>query len=63
MKDLHDVPRGKPEWGGDNPTDAALEFVKKHPEFAIEQPAWPFNDSELRENITHWPGAWLRRLT
>ena len=62
MKDLHDVPRGKPEWKQDNPTAAALEFVKKHPEFVIEQPAWPFNDSDLKENITHWPGAWLRRL-
>lgn len=62
MKDLHDVPRGKPEWKQDNPTMAALEFVKKHPEFVIEQPLWPFNDSDLKENITHWPGAWLRRL-
>jgi cephalosporin hydroxylase len=62
MKDLYDVPRGKPEWKQDNPTAAALEFVKKHPEFVIEQPAWPFNDSDLNENITHWPGAWLRRL-
>ena len=62
MKDLYDVPRGKPEWTQDNPTVAALEFVKKHPEFVIEQPLWPFNDSDLKENITHWPGAWLRRL-
>lgn len=62
MKDLHDVPRGKPEWAQDNPTMAALEFAKKHPEFMIEQPPWLFNESELKENITHWPGAWLRRL-
>ncbi len=32
-----------------------------HPEFIVEQPTWPFNDSELRQNITHWPQAWLRR--
>jgi cephalosporin hydroxylase len=62
MKDLYDVPRGKPEWKQDNPTVAALEFARKHPEFVIEQPVWPFNDSDLKENITHWPGAWLRRL-
>lgn len=62
MKDLYDVPRGKPEWIQDNPTVAALDFAKKHQEFAIEQPAWPFNESVLEENITHWPGAWLRRL-
>lgn len=61
MKDLHDVPRGKPEWAWDNPAAAAKEFVVKHPEFVIEQPPWPFNESDLSNNITHWPGAWLRR--
>jgi cephalosporin hydroxylase len=61
MKDLSDVPRGKPEWVRDNPTAAAAEFAQEHPEFVLEQPAWPFNESELRENITYWPGAWLRR--
>jgi cephalosporin hydroxylase len=61
MKDLHDVPRGNPEWDKDNPTAAAAEFAAKHPEFEIEQPAWPFNESKLSHNVTHWPGAWLRK--
>jgi cephalosporin hydroxylase len=61
MRDLFDVPRGKPEWAWDNPAAAAAEFIQAHPEFVIEQPAWPFNESELSDNITHWPGAWLRR--
>jgi cephalosporin hydroxylase len=61
MKDLYDVPRGKPEWKWNNPESAAAEFLGTHPEFVLEQPAWPFNESELSENITHWPGAWLRR--
>ena len=61
MKDLNDVPRGNPEWGRDNPAAAATEFAQKHADFVLEQPAWPFNESELNENITHWPGAWLRR--
>ncbi len=62
MKDLYDVPRGKSEWIHDNPTNAAIDFAKRHPEFIIEQPVWPFNESELKENITHWPNAWLRRV-
>lgn len=62
MQDLHDVPRGQPEWREDNPVKAAEEFVKRHPEFVIEQPAWQFNESELDKNITGWPSAWLRRL-
>jgi cephalosporin hydroxylase len=61
MKYFYDVPSGKPEWAWDNPAAAAAEFAEKHEEFVLEQPAWPFNESELTENITHWPGAWLRR--
>ena len=61
MKDLYDVPRGTPDWKWDHPTAAAAEFAELHPEFVLEQPKWPFNESELTENITHWPGAWLRR--
>jgi cephalosporin hydroxylase len=58
---FYDVPRGKPEWVWDHPSAAAEEFAAAHPEFVLEQPAWPFNESELTENITHWPSAWLRR--
>ena len=61
MKNLHDVPRGNPEWGWDNPADAATEFVRKHPDFIMQQPNWPFSESDLSTNVTHWPGAWLRR--
>jgi cephalosporin hydroxylase len=62
MKDLYDVPRGSAEWVSDNPTTAAKEFAATHPEFAYEQPAWPFNESNLSTNVTHWPGAWLRKI-
>lgn len=62
MFDLADVPRGTSGWTTDNPTFAARDFAAKHPEFMIEQPAWPFNESALDQNITHWPGAWLKRL-
>lgn len=61
MRDLHDVPQGNPEWTWDNPAAAANEFAEKHPEFVLEQPVWPFNESALTENVTHWPDAWLRR--
>ena len=62
MLDLADVPRGNPEWTTDNPTCAARDFAAAHPEFVIEQPSWPFCESELTANITHWPGAWLKRI-
>ena len=62
MLDLADVPRGKAEWVQDNPCAAARDFAQSHPEFVIEQPPWPFCESDLTTNITHWPGAWLKRL-
>ncbi|MEO8859169.1 MAG: CmcI family methyltransferase [Burkholderiaceae bacterium] len=62
MFDLADVPRGKAEWATDNPRDAARDFARVHPEFALEQPDWPFNESQLSANVSHWPGAWIKRL-
>ncbi len=63
MEFLHDVPRGKPEWRDDNPSAAAREFASRHPEFALEEPPpFVFNEGEVREHVTHWPAAWLRRL-
>ena len=61
MRDLHDVPRGSASWATDHPAAAAEEFALRHPEFVLEQPEWPFRESELDHNVTHWPGAWLRR--
>lgn len=62
MQDLADVPRGEPGWVTDNPTVAAAEFAARHPEFVLGDPPQPFNESPLQLRITHWPGAWLRRV-
>jgi cephalosporin hydroxylase len=59
---VHDTPRGKPEWVSDNPTQAASEFAARRPEFVLEEPKRPFNESELDRTITAWPGAWLKRI-
>jgi cephalosporin hydroxylase len=61
MRDLVDVPRGDAAWADDNPCVAATAFAAAHPEFALEPPPWPFNESPLTRGVTHWPGAWLRR--
>lgn len=63
MQDVYDVPRGEPGWQDDHPSAAAIEFAARHPNFVLEQPPWLFNESDLRENITHWPQAWLRRVS
>lgn len=61
MQWVYDVPRGDPAWKEDNPSAAAHEFARAHPEFELEQPPWPFNESPLETNVTHWPDAWLKR--
>lgn len=61
MRDLTDVPRGNPTWDQDNPCEAAKDFLAAHPEFVLEQPAWPFNESTLARNLTHWPDSYLLR--
>jgi len=63
MRVVHDTPLGRPEWIYDNPAQAAEEFATGHPEFVIEPPAWRFNESDLKNNITAWPSAWLRRIS
>lgn len=62
MEFLADVPRGGQDWQKDNPAAAAREFVAAHADFIEEQPVWPFNESVLSKNITHWPSAWLKRV-
>lgn len=62
MRDLEDAPRGKPGWARDNPARAAADFAAANPAFVIGEPEWPFNESTLKGNVTHWPGAWLRRV-
>ena len=61
MRDVADIPRGEPGWITDNPANAAEDFVKSKPGFTIGEPAWPFNESTLSENVTHWPSAYIRR--
>jgi hypothetical protein len=61
MQWVADTPRGQPGWTQDHPSAAAREFAAAHPDFVLEQPPWPFCESELSANVTHWPDAYLRR--
>jgi cephalosporin hydroxylase len=63
MEFLYDVPRGKPEWKDDNPASAAREFAAAHSNFVIDNPKPEFNESELDRTLTHWPDAWLKRVS
>ncbi len=62
MGDLYDVPNGKAAWKDDNPQAAARDFVQSHSEFALETPPFLFAEALTSQQVTHWPGAYLRRL-
>lgn len=59
---LGNAPRTQPDWSWNNPKNAAEEFIAQHPEFDNTQPSLPFNEGNITEMITYWPGAWLKRL-
>lgn len=62
MKDVVGAPRTKPEWTWDNPQSAVQEFLAERDDFVLEEPAFPFNEGAIRERVTYWPNAYLRRV-
>jgi cephalosporin hydroxylase len=61
MGEVVGAPRTSPGWRDDNPTQAALDFVRENSEFEIYEPVWPFNEGVVRQRVTYWPGAFIRR--
>jgi cephalosporin hydroxylase len=61
MREVHDTPRGRPEWLTDNPAEAARDFLAAHENFTLSEPPWLFNESGLNRLITGHPDAWLKR--
>ena len=62
MQEVVDAPRGQPVVDDRQPgVGGRTTSCATHPEFVLEQPPWPFNESELDQNVTHWPQAYLRR--
>jgi cephalosporin hydroxylase len=52
----------EPDWPTNNPHQAALEFVRRHPEFIIEEPKWHFNEGLVNRRVTYWYNGIIRRL-
>jgi len=62
MSKLVGAPRSRPNWAEDNPLKAATEWAARNPDFVAEEPAFAFNEGLVRERVTYWPGAFLRRI-
>lgn len=56
------APRTKPEWATDNPQSAVKDFLSERDDFVPEEPLFPFNEGQITERVTYWPGAFLRRV-
>jgi len=63
MKDLVGAPRSSPDWATNNPSTAALEFVRDHPAYVIEEPEIPFNEGTIKEKVTYWPNGFIKRMS
>ena len=61
MRDVVGAPRAGSDWETNNPANAAEDWVLKNPEFEIVLPPWPFSESTLTRNVTHFPNAYLRK--
>lgn len=63
MEQVAGGPRTGPDWAHSNPKQAAIAFTAENPDFAIEEPIWPFNEGMVRERLTYWPSAFVKRLS
>jgi cephalosporin hydroxylase len=62
MQDVVGAPRTSPDWVTNNPQTAVKEFLAKHKEFVLEEPAIPFNEGLKTDRVTYWPNAYLKRV-
>jgi cephalosporin hydroxylase len=61
MERLAGAPRSETDWVWNNPRRAAMDFVEAHGEFEICEPEFRFNEGAIRERVTYWPNAFIRR--
>lgn len=62
MQEVVGAPRTSPEWATDNPQSAVKDFLAEREDFVLEEPAFPFNEGVIRERVTYWPNAFLKRI-
>jgi cephalosporin hydroxylase len=63
MERFAGAPGSGSDWEWNNPKKAVEQFLQSHPEFNLEIPSPPFNEGLNLPPVTHWPSAYLRRLS
>lgn len=61
MQQVAGAPRTEADWSWNNPISAVQNFLAIHPEFEAHEPEWPFNEGVVRQRVSYWPQAYLRR--
>ena len=56
------APRTQSDWITNNPKKAAEDFVKENSNFIIAEPEFPFNEGVIKERVTYWPSAFIKRI-
>lgn len=62
MEEVVGAPRTNPDWSWNNPKAAVIEFLRHDSRFVIEEPPFPFNEGVVRDRVTYWPSAYLKRV-
>lgn len=63
MAQLAGAPRTAPDWTWNNPTAAVEAFLARNPNFVLGEPGFPFNEGIVRQRVTYWPKAFVRRVS
>ncbi|KAB2842570.1 hydroxylase [bacterium] len=63
MREVAASPLAGKDWVWNNPLSAVEAFLARHPEFRREEPAFPFNEGQVRQRVTYWPGGFLRKTS
>ena len=61
QEDLVGAPRSKPDWGKNNSSVAAKDFVRQNTDFEICELGPRFNEGNVTKFVTYWPNAYIRR--
>jgi cephalosporin hydroxylase len=62
MGELAGAPRTEEDWTWNNPRTAVEEFVAEDDRFIIEEMEFPFNEGAVKERVTYWPSAFVKRI-
>lgn len=62
MEQVAGGPRSAEDWSWNNPKEAAHRFAAENAAFRIEEPAWLFNEGSVRDRVSYWPDAYLKRV-